>query len=390
MTTAGVVTNLYSLPTTSSNCPSTGDGNGDDITNPHGIVVGPDGNIWFTDIFGGVSGTGNIGEITTSGTITMYNDPSIYTPQTIAVGPDGALWFVNANGNSVGRITTGGTITNYPDPSGTTYINHPKGITSGPDGALWFANYSDDTNSCTVSNPCGIGRITTSGTITEPVICTSGSSCTTVHEPTEIVTGTDGMLWFTNGDDNYLTKMTATSVPTVTGYKDTKIAESYGIAQGSDAQWYTDYTTNIVGRVKKTGVFTNYSCPCNGKSMSVPYGIAIGPDADVWFSDHNNGSTSADYIGTVRISKSLVMAPSAGLSGTLVTVYGDGYTANEAVDVNYDSSSNTQICSGMATSTGTFSCSGTIPTDTAYGAHTIEAVGQASHLDVKTEYVLTS
>ena len=31
-----------------------------------------------------------------------------------------------------------------------------------------------------------------------------------------------------------------------------------------------------------------------------------------------------------------------------------------------------------------------IPTDTAYGSHTIQAVGQTSHLDLETEYVLIS
>ena len=44
---------VLALATTSSNCPSSGGGNGDDITNPHSIVVGPDGNLWFTDNQGG-------------------------------------------------------------------------------------------------------------------------------------------------------------------------------------------------------------------------------------------------------------------------------------------------------------------------------------------------
>ena len=65
----------------------------------------------------------------------------------ITPGPDGALWFTNSG--SIGRITTSGTVTNYKG----TGIDAPKAITSGPDGALWFTNYGDNS----------IGSITTSG-----------------------------------------------------------------------------------------------------------------------------------------------------------------------------------------------------------------------------------
>jgi virginiamycin B lyase len=390
MTTAGVLTALYSLSTTSANCPSSGIGNGDDITNPHNIVVGPDGNIWFTDNQGGTNDTGNVGEITTSGTITMFNDPTINSPHGITVGPDGALWFVNSNGNSIGRITTSGTITNYPDPAGTTFINHPKGITVASDGALWFTNYSDDTNACTATNPCGIGRITTAGAITEPVLCANGSSCTTINEPTEIVAGTDGKLWFTNSDDNYVTKMTVSSVPRVTGYKDAKVTESYGLTQGSGYQWYTSDFAKIIGRIKTNGAVTDFACPCNGGTITTPYGVGLGPDANIWFADHSDGTSLPDYIGVISIKKSVNISPPAGPSGTPVTVYGNGFKSGETVDVDYDSSSNTQICSGSATTNGTFTCSATIPSDTVYAAHIIEAIGQTSLLDDKTIYTLTS
>jgi len=51
------------------------------------------------------------------------------------VGPDKALWFTEFIAGKIGRITTTGTITEYniPTPDST-----PRGITAGPDGALWF------------------------------------------------------------------------------------------------------------------------------------------------------------------------------------------------------------------------------------------------------------
>ena len=53
-------------------------------------------------------------------------------------GPSGALWFTEASGNRIGRITTSGTITEYPIPTASSY---PEGIAPGPDSALWFTEH---------------------------------------------------------------------------------------------------------------------------------------------------------------------------------------------------------------------------------------------------------
>ena len=39
-------------------------------------------------------------------------------------------------GNNIGRITTSGIITEYPVPTANSYLY----ITAGPDGALWFTD----------------------------------------------------------------------------------------------------------------------------------------------------------------------------------------------------------------------------------------------------------
>ncbi len=67
--------------------------------------------------------------------------PGVAHPHSIVAGPDGALWFTNSNlgvptngHNAIGRITTSGVVTEYPlSPSSS-----PFSITAGPDGALWF------------------------------------------------------------------------------------------------------------------------------------------------------------------------------------------------------------------------------------------------------------
>jgi hypothetical protein len=112
----------------------------------------------------------------------------------IATGPDGALWFtavslINNLLSSINRISTVGTITGYLE-SGSPYW-----ISSGPDGALWFVG------------SLGIGRITTSGTITQVGAQISPGSLGT------IAAGPDGALWFTEFDGNKIGRL---SVPAST------------------------------------------------------------------------------------------------------------------------------------------------------------------------------
>jgi hypothetical protein len=113
-------------------------------------------------------------------TFTEFPIPTLSSvPFGITTGPDGALWFTESvnPGGKIGRITTSGVITEFPTPS-----SQPYGITTGPDGALWF----------TESLGQKIGRITTSGVITEFPL-TDGSF------PAGITTGPEGALWFTGG-----------------------------------------------------------------------------------------------------------------------------------------------------------------------------------------------
>src|SRR5436190_46685 len=92
-------------------------------SNPAGITAGPDGALWFTE-----AGSNQIGRITTGGVVTNeYTLPSGSEPGDIDAGPDGRLWFTEALSSKIGAITTAGTITHYSlpagsDPSGITVL----------------------------------------------------------------------------------------------------------------------------------------------------------------------------------------------------------------------------------------------------------------------------
>jgi len=63
-------------------------------------------------------------------------------PTGIVVGPDGALWFTETGSDQIGRLTTAGVLTNeFPVPDTGSA---PLGITLGPDGHLWITETGSD------------------------------------------------------------------------------------------------------------------------------------------------------------------------------------------------------------------------------------------------------
>ena len=118
----------------------------------NGMVLGPDGAIWFTD-----SGLNKIGRVS-GGTVQYSNalpTPGA-VPERITVDALGNLWFTELHGNKVGRIVTSVPITS---PSAITEFkvptanSHPHGIIgcqsgspcpSGPDVNNVF--FTEDTN----------------------------------------------------------------------------------------------------------------------------------------------------------------------------------------------------------------------------------------------------
>ena len=117
ITTSGTITE-YSLP--------------DGIPGPEDIVSGPSGDLWFSE----GNPINKIGRITTSGSFTEYSVPyNDYGPQSgIVVGADGNIWFTEDSAD-IGYITPSGVATELPLP---TTDSDPAGIALGSDGAIWF------------------------------------------------------------------------------------------------------------------------------------------------------------------------------------------------------------------------------------------------------------
>ena len=275
---------------------------------PNGITVGPDGNLWFTE-----SGGDRIGVITTAGVVTEYPLPRGRYPIRITAGPDGRLWFVNEVGNTIGAITTGGIVSEYPVRTPPPLFGLSlHGITVGPDGALWFTEAATN----------NIGRITTTGTVTEYPVPTANSS------PLEITLGPDGALWFTEGGADKIGQIVLPKSVTAT----TLVTSLNPSVYGQRVTWTATVTTS--GWVPPTGKVTfTWGRFSIGSAMLNSSGVATltksnlnadpYPLTAVYAGDAANlGSTSAvlnQVITQATTSATLTSSPNPSSSGQAVT-----------------------------------------------------------------------
>lgn len=195
------------------------------------------------------------------------------SPQGITTGPDGNLWFTEQAADKIGRMTTSGTVTEFPiavSISGSLF-----GITAGPDGNLWFPDLLSKK----------IGKVTPDGTVTEYPV--------TLPHPFSsggITAGPDGALWFT-ANSGFFNPRGIGRVDTsgnsvvydVWGSTCCYFADDgpFGIAAGADgALWFT--AGRDVGRIETIGFAMPMANPGSGFAGAM---IAAGPDGNLWFTD---------------------------------------------------------------------------------------------------------
>lgn len=227
----------------------------------HTIVAGPDGNVWVLER-GSAGGSHEwLVRITPGGVVTKFDagDSSTAT-DSITTGPDGNLWFTDTLGNRIGRMTPDGGLTLFDAVGG------PRGIATGPDGNIWF----------TASN--WVGRITMSG---------DRKYYSVGNDPSiplrDIVAGPDGEMWFSGYD-------TLRRISPITGEMSRVVLPKGSLIQdlvvGPDRNvWYTDTGLNAIVRVSSTGV-SSFPLPRQG---SYPQGIAVGADGRIWFTEGQGG-----------------------------------------------------------------------------------------------------
>jgi virginiamycin B lyase len=257
---------------------------------PSFLTVGPDNNLWFTESTGG-----RIGKITVDGQITEFDlpDPNSW-PNGITLGPDGNLWFTERDGNRIGVITPDRQLLHeFPIMTPNSLL---RGITVGPDGNLWFTEGLGQK----------IGRITVDGTIKEFALPHGNGG------PFVITLGPDGNLWFTENDGNRIGKITPEGQ---VAEFDLPHPSPVAIAAGRDGNlWFTEWS-GAISQMSPDGILLNEYDPPTRNSN--PRGITVGPDGNIWFAE-----ASRNNIGRLRApaDRFRITATPNAVSGTSLDV----------------------------------------------------------------------
>lgn len=191
---------------------------------PHGLVADSQGNIWFAAIFAGYVGKLNPG----TGDIVEYrpSDGTKIDPHTPVFDQHGILWFTNEETNYIGRLDPAtGKIELKKVPTSHAV---PYGIVVTQNGVPFFCEFG--------ANKLGSIDPKTM-TIREYTLPATGA------RPRRIALAADGTIY------------------------------------------YTDYARGYLGHFDPASGQLLKEFPSPGGSSSHPYGIAIGTNGEVWYSE---------------------------------------------------------------------------------------------------------
>ncbi len=183
-------------------------------------------------------------------------------PTKITQGPNGFVWFSATGAAQVGRLNMStGAVDAFSTPGGASQTV-PTGMTLGPDNNIWFVGF----------NPGQVGMIDPAAPSTATMVMFDippgpgqiGSPPCTVLQcaPFDLLTGSDGNLWFTDCLQLFASGTCDLSQAFIRSFNPTLHAFSAfgdatphgytGITAGPTQAgflWFGDATTNSVGRI---------------------------------------------------------------------------------------------------------------------------------------------
>lgn len=234
--------------------------------NAFDITAGPDGNLWFTEQ-GAAPGIGTMAIV--GNKVTEYpiagSSPTFIIPGPIA----NTLFFSDPGHNAIGRITTAGAVTETAIPTANA---NPLGLATNSANVnlVYFVENS--------TSKIGILNVQTN-TITEVATLTANAG------PTMIVQGPDGAMWFTENNVAKMGRISTSGVMTEYPLAPATSATSL-IAAPDNNLYFGDAAQNKFGRISAItpATVTEYNIPTSG---AFPGKFAIGPDLRLYLTEVN-------------------------------------------------------------------------------------------------------
>ena len=248
-------------------------------TQPSGIAVDSEGNVWFT-----LENHSALAELTPStGKIQEFKIPirekasTVTWPMTVD-NSRGTVWFTDQTSNSIWSFDM---ITHkFKEYKLQTPNCFPFGIAVDRQGNIWFTEFFGNK----------IGEIAANGSIYEFTIPISGSL-----EPSAIVADLTGKVWFTLSGINSIGSFSNGKFGSVnlTGLVDTPA----GIAIDPQGNlWMTEHGPSFISEYNPmTHYFEQISTVVPPYGTSLPYFIYTIGDGAIWFNEHEGNAESVFF-----------------------------------------------------------------------------------------------
>ncbi len=337
---------------------------------PRGITVGPDGNLWFAE-----NATDKIGRITTAGVITEFPTglTAGSGPVEIITGPDGNLWFTVGVGNGIIKANLGvfptpwtatltGSMTDDGLPVGAT-LTTTWSETSGPSPVSFgtptatFPDVAGQANPVTTSATFSTPGTFTLGLTASDSLLNGNASVTITVNPPQVPTllsvspntgsqGQQNLLVNITGQFTHFVQGTTTAsfgagitvasltvnsattatavlnidpaavvdprrVTVTIGTEMATLGNGFTVLSGTNQPPIVSAGPNQTITIQSAPVsITEYPIPT--PSSNSAESIAIGPDGNLWFPEHD-----ANKIGRITPAGMITEFPVPSVSGSL-------------------------------------------------------------------------
>jgi sugar lactone lactonase YvrE len=145
--------------------------------------------------------------------------------------------------------------------------------------------------------------------------------------PGLIISGPDGNLWFTETTTNKIGRITPNGTIMEFPIPGAGNIGALGIAAGPDGNvWFTQPQLSEIARITPAGTITEFSVPdlcAVDLTQCGPAGITAGPDGNLWFTRPGPASTF-NFIGKMTTSGVVTLFPVSAYVGESITAGPDG------------------------------------------------------------------
>lgn len=266
---------------------------------------------------------------------------ALYYPSGITGGPDGSIYIADLNHDRIRRVRPDGIITTVAGigtrgysgddgPATAAELSGPQGVAVGPDGSIYIA----DSGNSRIRRVGPDGIITTvAGNGTNGYSGDGGPATEAeLYSPSDVATSSDGSIYIADtitdrirriGPDGIITTVagngeTYGDIGDGGPATDARLSLPDGIAIGPDGSLYiADTWNNRIRQVRTDGVITTVAgtgtrgyggdgFPATEAQLNLPSGVAVGSDGSIFIADSRNNRVR-------RVGPDGIITPVAGI-----------------------------------------------------------------------------